>query len=198
MAIHIASLRPSQLEVLEQKLTDPNYAEQFAKALHDYLRRVVPDDGADSDRLYMTAVKLSDANVWPHLSETTLTAVFEGVPISVVQTFVQGMPQKVVLPLAMGMVVRDGVVTSPSLVSSPPVNVALENAWRELGMNKLAIIGTSDFLGAGILPTGRAYDPGRRFEPSIMPIIPAGRGPISASPPEEPLLSVLFSPATHS
>lgn len=90
--IDIASLRPTDLKALDQHLSDKEFAQDFLAALVKFLNEARPDGGADSDRLFVIAVQLTNAKVWNHVDAIALAATCAAIPRDVMAVFCQGLP----------------------------------------------------------------------------------------------------------
>ncbi|WP_037436340.1 hypothetical protein [Sinorhizobium fredii] len=92
--IHIADLRPSELKRLDERMSNPTYANEFIEALATFLKETPADGGADSDLIYTTAVKLTNAKVWNHIEISSLAKALVDVPSDAITVFSQGLPSK--------------------------------------------------------------------------------------------------------
>ncbi|OCP17032.1 MULTISPECIES: hypothetical protein [unclassified Ensifer] len=90
--INIAALRPSDITTLDHRLSDQSFAQDFLAALAKFLTEVGPDGGADSDRIFMAAVQLTQAKAWNHFDATALRKALSSVPQDAMVIFCDGLP----------------------------------------------------------------------------------------------------------
>jgi hypothetical protein len=88
--MNLMALRPSQWKRLEEDLTNPVIQQDFLDGLHAYLNSVALDDGVDTDRLYVTAVKTNNAGAWTHIDHARLVALLHRVDNKVASVFLSG------------------------------------------------------------------------------------------------------------
>lgn len=84
------ALKPSQWRRLEQDLSSPATQQDFLDGLHAYLTSVALDDGVDTDRLYVTALKTEKVGAWSHIDHQRLVDVLHRVDNNVASVFLSG------------------------------------------------------------------------------------------------------------
>jgi hypothetical protein len=88
--MNLLAMRPSQWERLEQDLASPEIQQDFLDGLHAYLSSVALDDGVDTDRLYVTAVKTEGVGAWSYIDHQRLVDVLHRVDNKVASVFLSG------------------------------------------------------------------------------------------------------------
>ncbi|MBB2709631.1 hypothetical protein N2597_08210 [Rhizobium sophoriradicis] len=90
--LSLASLRPSQFKALEIELGNKLPLEEFVDAVCRFLATIPADGGADSDFIFMTARKLTSAQVWKKVPAASLGAALRSVPTEALKVFAEGLP----------------------------------------------------------------------------------------------------------
>jgi hypothetical protein len=75
--MNLMALKPSQWKRLEHDLISPATQQDFLEGLLAYLSSVALDDGVDTDRLYVTAVKTENVGAWSpsHINQQKLPVI---------------------------------------------------------------------------------------------------------------------------
>jgi hypothetical protein len=172
--IHIADLRPSELKRLDERLSNPTYAIEFIEALVTFLKETPADGGADSDLIYTTAVKLTNAKAWNHIEISRLAKALVDVPPDAVTIFAQGLPSKIAQLLIYSLQQEQ---RSPDIYYFSPVDI--EASTADLRQVKAGEVFKGVKVESGVVvgqhfPQGMEFrDPGGRWTWGV-PIPPAG------------------------
>ncbi|NOV15441.1 hypothetical protein E5S70_04945 [Ensifer adhaerens] len=88
--INLMALRPSQWDRLEQELADPSRQDEFLEGLEYYLKNTSAEEGVDTDRIYVTAIKTENAEAWQHIAADRLFVILKSIDAEVGKIFLSG------------------------------------------------------------------------------------------------------------
>lgn len=100
--IEMTDLRDSVLNTLEYRLASPGFADELLAGLAKFLQHASADNGgADTDRIYTTAILLTNANVWKHIGADQLVHVFTSkTPTENCAAFIDGLPEHLAMSIS--------------------------------------------------------------------------------------------------
>ncbi|MBY5387687.1 hypothetical protein [Rhizobium leguminosarum] len=111
--MNLMALRPSQWDRLEVELANPSTQEEFLAGLQYYLSQAYDDNGADRDRIYVTAVNTENVNAWDRITTDRLVTVLKTVELQIAKMFASGLEAKRRESVISRLEPRDNVVERP-------------------------------------------------------------------------------------
>ncbi|MBB3568724.1 hypothetical protein [Rhizobium sp. BK491] len=88
----LLAMRPSEWRTLGERLLDDRTQQDFLNSLRQFLAVMANDNGADTDKIYTTALKASKADVWNHIPASAVADTLAGAPPENATVFLGGIP----------------------------------------------------------------------------------------------------------
>lgn len=105
--INVADLLPSEIERLRDEGVSADDQKAILASLDRFLAETNPDNGADTDRIYMAACMLTMANVWGKISTEEIAQILSNCVPANRKAFLEGLPHEFAGDVAISMVGKD-------------------------------------------------------------------------------------------
>ncbi|SCX31693.1 hypothetical protein [Agrobacterium rosae] len=146
--IDVAALKPTDIEDLsEAALTEQDKSELLSSVLR-MLTELAPDNGANSDRIFMSAQMLDMAGVWAQISPKELAKTLLASGPSARRPFIEGLPHDFAAEVSLA------IVTEPEIVETTTTEMAeylsaVESKLQVVGVGREADnLGLADILAS--------------------------------------------------